>query len=255
MNVLPGPKVGRVTAGSVFIHDRVATVELFLRNNGRVIIFPDDPFAFRLQWAAAGLTQIIPIRPDIKRVSDNITDQLRSPLAATLRRDLIVVQIPGDLRCGTNPFVFVENKLDDLRFFWIRFREFDFRVPAIADRHTCAVPQALFRAIQHDSGYTFGSHVPFKFSENQNDFQHSFADGGRSVELFIHRNKSDLVVFQFLIHRREVQKISGYAIHLPDDQVGKFPVPDTRHHFLKMRPIGILRRISVVFKNHKTFNP
>ena len=160
-----------------------------------MIIFPDDPFAFRLQWAAAGLTQIIPIRPDIKRVSDNITDQLRSPLAATLRRDLIVIQIPGDLRCGTNPFVFVENKLDDLRFFWIWFREFDFWVPEIADRHTRTVPQSLFRAIQHDSGYTFGSHVSFKFGENQNNFQHSFADGGRSVELFVHRNKSDLVVF------------------------------------------------------------
>ena len=195
MNVLPGPKFGRVATGSVFIHDRVATVELFLHNNGRMIIFPDDPFAFRLQWAAAGLTQIIPVYPNVERISDNIADQLRSPLAATLRRDLIVVQIPGDLRRGTNPFVFVENELNDLRFLWIRFREFDFRVPAIADRHTCTVPQSLFRAIQHDSGYTFGSHVSFKFGENQNNFQHSFADGGRSVELFIHRNESDLVVF------------------------------------------------------------
>ena len=128
------------------------------------------------------------------------------------------------------------------------FREFLFRVPFPTVRHTGAVPLAGHGPADHYVRDTFRSQFPFQFCKNKNDLQDGFTYGRRSVELFIQGNERDAIFLEFVIHQREVNKISGYAVNLIDYDVGYFPGADPLHHTQEGGAVSILPGLPGVFE-------
>ena len=67
--------------------------------------------------------------------------------------------------------------------------------------------------------------------------------------MLVFRDKGNAQVFKLLVHLCKVQKVSGDAVNLPDQQMRVRAGPKLRHHFLKFWPDGIFARVPGILED------
>ena len=125
-----------------------------------MIVFFYDPFRFWL-FRPVEFTAIICVCSDVQFISECAPDVFRQPFRVIFRFYAVLLKEPGNLPARMKFFVQVKNHFYPVFFFRFRNQYLLFRIRLISQRQKPAIPQAAFRAVKHDPGHTFGSHVSF----------------------------------------------------------------------------------------------
>ena len=167
------------------IHDSVAAIPLIGIHKRREYAGNINDFFFGLLLSVGAFPVVIAIVAFIHGVSDIVRNGFCRPFAAALRGNIVIIKIIPDFTGRLCFFIHGIDKPGGLNFFRVMFRELFFRIPLPPVRHTGAVPFPFMRPPDHNILYALGSQFSFQFSKHKNNFQYSFTDRGRSVELFI----------------------------------------------------------------------
>ena len=95
MNMLRPAQFRNIPCYSVLIHNGSAAFKLFLRDNGLMVIFFDDPVDFRTVSAAVFLA-VVYICSNVKFVPDYMPDKIWTPFITVLRLYSILIKGSGN---------------------------------------------------------------------------------------------------------------------------------------------------------------
>ena len=215
-----------------------------------MVVFYGNPFGFILRTLPVPfLKAVVLVIAAVEYAAKNNIQRDRRPVITGTSPVAMFVQIPGQVNQGAEFFVFVMNQMGDVVLVGVEAESLFLRVIIVAVRNTSAVPLPVAGSGNHSGSDTFRGHVTLQLRKDKDNFEHRFSHSRTGVELLVFRDKGNAQVFKLLVHLCKVQKVSGDAVNLPDQQMRVRAGPKLRHHFLKFWPDGIFARVPGILED------